>query len=54
MAKVDATLADISKIDQNVKNAKAKLARLSRDKVKWNASSPQHCYSNVLTQTMVV
>ena len=35
MAKMDATLADISKIDQNIKNVRAKLARLSRDKVQY-------------------
>ena len=35
MAKMDATLADISKIDQTVKNVKAKLDRLSRDKVQY-------------------
>ena len=35
MAKVDATLADISKIDQTLKNVKAKLDRLSREKVQY-------------------
>ena len=44
MAKMDATLADISKIDQTVKNVKAKLARLLRDKVecKINQSDTFH------------
>lgn len=35
MAKMDATLADIAKIDQTVKNVKAKLDRQLRDKVQY-------------------
>jgi hypothetical protein len=50
MAKVDATLTDISKIDQTVKNSKAKLARLLRDKVGYGMMQASK-YSNTTLLT---